>query len=79
MAPEGYIEGDGFICEGTYRCLRIKGQGTLVERVDQGSNSFWLPSSQIHDDSEVFTDTGDNSEGRLVVKAWWARKEEWCD
>lgn len=34
----------------------------------------WVPISVIHDNSEVF-DNEDNSEGTLVVKAWWAEKE----
>lgn len=38
---------------------------------------IWVPRSQIHDDSEVYTETGDNSEGRLVVTAWLASQERW--
>ena len=36
----------------------------------------WIPKSQIHDDSEVY-DQGENSEGTLIVKLWFAEKREW--
>lgn len=35
----------------------------------------WIPKSQLHDDSEVFSCDDDESEGELVVKRWWAEKE----
>ena len=41
-------------------CVRIAGR-------DQ-----WLPQSAVHDDSEVYAK---GHEGRLVIKAWFARKE----
>jgi hypothetical protein len=47
----------------------------LVE-ADLFDEEQWIPKSQIHDDSEVF-DAGDNSDGTLVVKEWFARKKEW--
>jgi hypothetical protein len=34
---------------------------------------FWIPNSQIDDDSEVF-DAG--HEGTLVISQWWAEKEK---
>jgi len=43
--------------------------------VDDLAREIWIPKSQIHDDSEVF-DGNDNSEGELVVKAWFAEKEK---
>jgi hypothetical protein len=38
----------------------------------------WIPHSQIHADSEVYLDEKQalqGSPGKLVVKAWFARKE----
>ncbi len=34
---------------------------------------IWVPQSVIHDDSEVYEKGG---EGKLVVKRWWAEKNE---
>lgn len=34
---------------------------------------WWIPKSNIHDDSEVFD--AQHSYGLLVVKAWFARRE----
>lgn len=33
----------------------------------------WIPKSVLHDDSEVF-DGGENAQGTVVVKAWWAQR-----
>ena len=48
----------------------------LLIEADLFDEEQWIPKSQIHDDSEVF-DAGDNSEGTLVVKEWFAKKKEW--
>ncbi len=40
---------------------------------DVGFREVWIPRSQITDDSEVF-EAGD--EGQLVVKSWFAEREE---
>jgi hypothetical protein len=37
---------------------------------------FWVPQSQIHEDSEVFQ-KGD--EGKLRVKMWYAKEVGWED
>lgn len=39
----------------------------------------WVPISQIHDDSEVFSDREGYNEGTLVVTRWLARNEGWTD
>lgn len=41
-------------------------------KIKESGETHWIPSSVIHDDSEVF-DRG--HEGELVVKQWWAEKE----
>lgn len=35
-----------------------------------GDDDLWIPKSVVHADSEVWK-SGD--EGKLVVKAWWAK------
>lgn len=44
-------------------------EGALLCIID--SEKYWVPKSQIHDDSEVYKlDT----EGALIVVTWWAKK-----
>lgn len=50
-------------------CIRQTDRAILV-RI--GPRELWVPQSQVHDDSEVYQ-LGDD--GKLVVKAWFARKE----
>ena len=38
------------------------------------SEPFWVPQSQVHDESEVWKD-GD--QGDLVVNRWFAEKQGW--
>ena len=40
--------------------------------VDIDGDEYWIPQSQIHDDSEVWRE-GDN--GLLVISEWFAEKE----
>ena len=46
----------------------------VVIETSNGSREMWVPKSVIHDDSEVF-DNVDNKDGKLVLKAWFAREE----
>jgi hypothetical protein len=34
----------------------------------------WVPKSQVHDDSEVYSE---DDEGTLIVTAWFAEKQGW--
>jgi hypothetical protein len=52
--------------------MRATDKALLIE-LDSGDER-WIPASVIHDDSEVY-DSGDNSEGEVVVAKWWAEKE----
>lgn len=52
------------------------GKALLIKDPDE-DEAFWVPKSQIHEDSEVFKAAGTNSYGRLVVTEWLARKEGW--
>lgn len=60
---------------GDARAIRETDRALLVEL---DGEERWIPKSVIHDDSEVWTMRGDEDEGRkgkLIVKAWFARKE----
>ncbi len=59
-------------CEDCY-CKKDTGQALLINFGDD--DEAWVPSSQIHDDSEVYRE-GD--EGRLVVTRWIAEKKGWA-
>lgn len=59
------------------------GDGKVIREADSGlallveldsGDTVWIPKSMFHDDSEVYDD-GDNAEGEVVVKTWWAEKE----
>jgi hypothetical protein len=39
-----------------------------------GTKEVWIPKSVIHDDSEIYNEKH-TTEGKLVLKGWWARKE----
>lgn len=56
------------------RCVRATEKAILVTAPDLGEGEHWLPQSAVDDDSEVYQ-AGD--EGRLVIAAWFARKQGW--
>lgn len=61
-------EGDEPFVMGNGKCIRATDKAVLV-RI--GDNETWIPQSVVHDDSEVWTA---GSEGKVVVKKWWAEK-----
>ena len=54
--------------------LRSTPKALLVALEDIGEEK-WIPRSVIHDDSELY-DECDHDAGEVVVKAWWAQKEQ---
>lgn len=52
-------------------CLRETDKALLIEA--EGSE-FWVPKSQVHDDSEVF-DAGKHATGVLVIPRWLAEEK----
>lgn len=58
---------------GDGKVLRDSGKAILFKPHDD--KEFWVPSSVVHDDSPVWDDD-ENSEGELIVKQWWAEKEQ---
>ena len=51
-------------------CIRESAKAILC--VGPTGKPRWIPSSVVHEDSEVFAL---NQRGTLVVKRWWAEKE----
>jgi hypothetical protein len=66
-------EQEGFTIEGA-EAVRETSKALLVEADFFDEGQAWIPRSQIHADSEVFELHG---KGKLVVTAWWAKKQEW--
>lgn len=62
--------------EATGRAILIRDSGATKVFLEAGLSSpiaeFWVPQSQIHDDSEVWKP---GQTGRLVVNEWWAEKK----
>jgi uncharacterized iron-regulated protein len=54
--------------------IRNTGKALLI--LFEDGREKWIPSSVIHDDSEVF-DTG--HEGDLLVQEWFVEKNGWPD
>ncbi len=52
------------------RCIRESAKAILC--VGPTGKERWIPSSVVHDDSEVYRQ---NDFGTLVVHRWWAEKE----
>jgi len=63
---------DGGFDVGIAECIRDSGKALLC-RI-HGVGEEWIPQTQIHDDSEVYSD-GDS--GTLVVRIWFAEKKGW--
>lgn len=38
----------------------------------------WIPTSQIHDNSEVWDDREGSNEGTLIVSLWLAEERGWA-
>jgi hypothetical protein len=58
---------------GQGKVIKATDKALQVELTDLGETR-WIPRSVIHDDSEVY-DEGENKEGEVVVKQWWANQE----
>lgn len=43
--------------------------------VEYESEEFWIPKSQIHDDSEIYSSHQLGEEGELVLPYWFAEQK----
>lgn len=57
--------GEGNVIASTDKALRVQ--------LESGDKP-WVPRSQIHDDSELYSEEAPHNTGHLVVRAWWAEK-----
>lgn len=48
-------------------------EGKMKVLFDVEGEEMWVPESCIHEDSDVWCDSRDES-GTLVVRLWWAKK-----
>lgn len=58
-----------FECEAN--CIKERPSALLV---DIDGDEYWIPKSQIHDNSEVY-DADEHSEGTLVITEWIAKQK----
>ena len=70
---------EGFEYPNEVEVIRESDSGKALLIKDDEGEEFWIPKSQIHEDSEVFKVAGANSYGRLIVTKWLAELEGWTD
>jgi len=56
----------------SFEVERIEAETDKAILVDFDGEKTWVPKSQIHDDSEVWSK--ENDSGTLIVTRWWATK-----
>ena len=56
--------------------VRVVTEKALMFYVDATETEVWVPKSVIHEDSEIEEDADKGDEGILVVKEWFADKNE---
>lgn len=66
---------------GRVECLRDTGQAILLRMLEDApvmkeGKEFWVPQSQVHDNSEV---CAQGDVGELIVTNWFAEQKEWAD
>lgn len=62
---------DAPVWVGTAKVIIETDQALLV-RIDE--KDYWVPKSQVHDDSEVWKA---RQEGKFIVSEWFAEKKGW--
>jgi hypothetical protein len=69
---------EGFEYPSEVEVIRESDSGKALLVKDDEGEEFWIPKSQIHEDSEVFKPDGVNSYGRLIVTQWLAKEKGWA-
>jgi hypothetical protein len=59
----------------TFEVEGVEAETEKAIRVEIEGEPFWVPKSQIDDDSEVYSRKSGEGGGKLIVSAWWAKKE----
>lgn len=57
--------------------LKAKTDKAILVFIEEFDEEFWLPSSQVHDDSEVYDGCDVGETGNLVVTNWIAEQKGW--
>jgi oxalate decarboxylase/phosphoglucose isomerase-like protein (cupin superfamily) len=57
----------------TYAVERVEAETEKAILVEIEGEKMWVPKSQIHDDSEVYSK--EHGDGDLVVTEWWATQK----
>jgi hypothetical protein len=68
----GYDKSEGEVLRETEKAILFQED----EGLDREKKPYWVPKSQIHDNSEVWQK---GQVGMLVVKEWFARQKGWID
>ncbi len=57
-------------------CLCIKETSLAILVADAMGSEAWIPLSQVHDDSEVYSE---DTVGDLIMSEWFAKKIGWVE
>jgi hypothetical protein len=52
--------------------VKVEKETEMALLVEIEGDKYWVPKSQVHEDSEVH---GEGDEGILITTRWWAEKE----
>lgn len=66
-------EDSGHEYETEVTCVEETPKALKLRRNDDG-NTFFVPKSVVHEDSDVYEQ---GTDGKLIVKSWFAEKEGW--
>lgn len=58
----------------TFKVDQVKAESDKAILVEIEGEQVWVPKSQIHDDSEVYSKASGEGGGDLVVSTWWAEQ-----
>ena len=62
------------VCIGKGKCT-YETQAAIKVQLDDETEERWIPKSQVHEDSEVYSSEEGEHEGSVVVTKWFAEKE----
>lgn len=57
----------------SYEVETVEAETEKAILVEIEGEKHWVPKSQIHDDSEVYSK--ESGGGTLIVSEWWAKKQ----
>ncbi|MGD2215169.1 MAG: hypothetical protein PVJ64_00380 [Gemmatimonadales bacterium] len=54
---------------------RVIAQGKAAVLVEIDEEEYWIPYSQIHDDSEICSQSERGEEGQIIISEWIAEQK----